>query len=633
MGTASDKLTTWEEIRTASWPPLVHGLLLVYLLLFMEWLFFVTKPSFMSALPWLSKLSLLFVAVAPFLLLALMLFSVVFTFHLVALQLGLKNLGRAALLLPSVMVGMVLLLLLVDNFTYTVTGWGIVSTTGIWPSIYLSGFVLAFVVFYHRFSRAWYSKDQPLQSWYSWLLCTFMTVSAALIFSAFGGSDLTDKHDAAAYKKKPNIVFFASDGINAEHLSGYGYPRETTPNLDKMMSESLVFEAAYPNASRTTGSTVSMLNSKYPTTTKVLFPPHTLSGAHSLQHLPAILRANGYQLFQETMRYYADAADLNMQMSFHVANRRVVEDLQSWLSEGELIRLSGAIQLAEKIRERVVGRFKHLLSVESMQDVYREVDPDSVAKVYGYSDRSRVDEALRFMGEAESPFFVHIHLMDSHCCSFRPKVRHFSSSHDKRNKSNAHDFYLDTLLQADQYFEEMIQLLRDTGKLENTLIVYSSDHGKEWKVTERLPLLMRFPNGLPKGRVADTVQMLDVAPTILDYLEIDVPPWMEGQSLLTADVDRMRPVFAVAGVKRSRLKTRTDRISQLVGSGPPLYGLQAMSMVICHRWYNLGVETGEVEDGYLTDHPAPCLDAVLPDRVSAGRMIAEHLRQRGILGE
>ena len=79
------------------------------------------------------------------------------------------------------------------------------------------------------------------------------------------------------------MLLFASDGVESEYISGYGYPEITTPNLDAMMIESLVFDAAISNAGRTTGSTVSMLNGKYPATTKVIFPPHTLMGADAFQ--------------------------------------------------------------------------------------------------------------------------------------------------------------------------------------------------------------------------------------------------------------------------------------------------------------------------------------------------------------
>jgi arylsulfatase A-like enzyme len=83
--------------------------------------------------------------------------------------------------------------------------------------------------------------------------------------------------------------------------------------------------------------------------------------------------------------------------------------------------------------------------------------------------------------------------------------------------------------------------------------VINSDHASQWKITERVPLMIRFPKSAVKGRVAANVQLADVAPTMLSYLGVRIPTWMDGQSLLPATAPSpSRRIFGVSDCQAIR---------------------------------------------------------------------------------
>ena len=610
---------------------LIDTLLGIYAYLVFEWLFLVTKPSFFTVLDWSERIITVVTAALPLLcggLFAWLLMLLISRFLFAAMK---KPCDSILLPLPLTLILTVLVTLLADNFTYTLTGLGIASTSGITALIYSAAIcILAVVIFRklrHRYTAPFTTSYRgPLA-----LLLTLVTCSGAtalqVLLSATTGS--TTSLVGAENTEQYNVLFFATDGVQSEYISGYGYPKVTTPNLDAMMDESLVFHAAMSNSGRTTGSTVSMLNGKYPATTKVIFPPHTLVGADAFQHLPGMLRASGYKVFQESIRYYADGPDLNMREGFDYANMRKIDNTSSyWFSGRARIAFAQTNHFSDQLWQRLSGRALHLGRVKPMSQAFQSVTGGTTAKIYGRRDRQRIDSATSFIREATQPFFMHLHLMNTHCCSFKPISRHFSGQFRKRRPKNREAFFLDTLVDSDKYFGEVIGALKATGNYDNTIIVYSSDHTLGWRVQRPMPLVIKLPQGKPVGHVDSNVQLIDVMPTVLEVLGYSLPAWIEGVSFLDEARDPLRPVFSVDGIAKARVEGVKARITQLIGAGPPTFGVQTGVMTVCQRWYSLDFESGQVEMGTIKDHPAPCDTETLPDKMIGGQLLARHFTSR-----
>ncbi len=119
--------------------------------------------------------------------------------------------------------------------------------------------------------------------------------------------------------------------------------------------------------------------------------------------------------------------------------------------------------------------------------------------------------------------------------------------------------YYGSITQIDQQLNRVLELLRQRGQLENTLIIFSSDHGEmlgdhylgrktyPFEGSARVPLIVRYPDGSPhpRGMVIDQpVGLEDIMPTVLEQAQIDIPETVDGTSLLRViDGDATDPTY------------------------------------------------------------------------------------------
>lgn len=591
-----------------------------FLFAFLEWLFLATKPSFLSTWPWFDRVLALFTGALPFIGAALAVHLLASGVAWLAARAGRPRLQAWSLRFAPALVTAAIVLLLVDNFSYTMFGWGIVRTTTATAIPYWILLLAVVVVQLRRVPGHWPGR--------AWLALALLLASAlSLAWSVLAGPGVVDANYRAGGKRLPNIILFASDGVNADAMSAYGYRRKTTPNLDRYLDRALVADNAFTNSAWTTGSLTSMLTGKYPTTTKVLYPPYTLQGEDAWQSLPRILRALGYRNLQETVRYYADGPDLNMEEAFDEANGRAVDDTPP-------TRLSLALQrpaqFAGSAWQRLSERVLQLARVRQMEDPHAQVvEPSDPGKVKGTTDAERMQRVADFIQGGPQPFFIHIHLLGTHCCTYKVEERHFSKGEFKSPKARNKAELDDAILQSDRMFGEMMDLLEQRGLLDDTIVVYTSDHNANWEVRARTPLVMLFPGGGHKGRVKGNSQLIDIAPTLLDYLQVDVPDWMEGESLLDGGFETNRPVFSIYRLGREHFRTGADdRLGRVEEVGPPTYGLRSAGMVVCRRWYIMQLDDRGVISGNMDRYRGKC-SGPLPSNADAATMISQHLQQRG----
>ena len=615
--TASDFPLFWRAAKLTVYT------LCVYIL--MEWLFFATKPSFLDSYPLyeqllsLGSLPLLFL---PFVAGAFLLSSLAYFFIE-------RSLGRRWIFVLAMVpagIAAALTLLLLDNFANTIFGHGVRKLSQPYTYVVLVALFSIVIIWCKWFAK----KLEVIKDGAPGLIVALLATSAFCILLTFVLSE--DLVDDSEYIGKddsfPNVIFFSADGVQASHLPTYGYQRDTAPHLDQMAKSSMVVYNAVANAGRTTGSTTALLTGKYASTTKVIFPPHVLHGRHIFQHLPGLLKKHGYKSIQEAVRYYADGGDLNMAGAFDVANGRSLAETAETIPENMFYKFYAITVLIQNIRERLEDRLLHLLAVKSMSNAFDSVNPDGgLAKVYGTSDQTRVDRALDFIRQNDSPVFAFVHLMDTHCCTPLPSIRKYSQSHKKPTNHNFVDFYDDSILESDLLFGKFIDELKRIGEYEDSLIVYSSDHTRGWRTNKSVPLIIKFPNGEHAGNRYGANQLLDVAPTVADYFRIPIPDWMEGLSYLSNEPDHHRHLFTLDSVNRERFRSKTDSLSRLVGSGPPRYGVEVATLVACGHNYYLNIVDGQFVRQPYTFQGEGCTEYLEDKKAKA--LIEKHLQDRG----
>ena len=611
----ADRITRGQSIRWAiASLPLAPLALVAYL--FSEWLFFITKPSPTAALPLDAQLLVLLKSPLPLLLPFLAAQAVASLVSLVA-----HPHFRGVALLPAGVVCGFLLLMLIDNFTYTMFGLGILRAGEVFRIAYILLFGLLTAV------ATW-----NLRTWLGRWFCrpgamvAGLGVTAAVLSVSplvwMAGPRLPRDPDASVLpvleqasveSKRPNILFLGADGLDASILSVYGYDRPTTPFLESIREDTLFFENAFSNAARTHGALVTLLTGRLPFTTHVTFPPTVLQGEDRNRTLPALLKDLGYTTLQLGMRHYADAEDTNVR-GFDAANYR-------WQRLEEIDRdgpSDDAEQFRAAVAERIDERLGHLLGIAPAVDAFAHVEGRQIAPQW--RDERRITTLVQYFERAPQPWFVHLHLLDTHCCEWAPDRMHFSGG-----PSPTIDARDSQVRETDDNIRRLFDALEKTGRLEHTIVVLVADHASGWKITERVPLMIRFPNRALTGRVTPNVQLADIAPTMLSYLGSDAPQWMDGLSLLeAAALPADRRIFGVSDVKPFN---GPSGFRLLIDGGAPNYGVSSVMMVTGDQWFEVSLTSGELGSGRVQGHTDTSARAV--SETDARRYLLEQIRSAG----
>ena len=587
-----------------------------------EWLFFVTKPSPLASLPFGEQLAVLAKAPFPYLL------------PLVAIQAFASAVSlvkyprvRAAAVVPAACVCGFGLLLLIDNFTYTVFGFGVLTAGEMLRVVYATLLPLLAVCAGWKLS-AWLSavsarRLAPVVA----MIAIVFTVGVPQIaahkpqtqpddtlpqWNGAGSVPALPTRTGQASAARPNILFLGIDGVDARYLSAYGYHRPTSPFLEQFGRDALFFENAFSNATRTHGSLVTLLTGRLPFATKVTFPPTALHGEDTRRNLPMILKGLGYTTLQLALRHYADAEDVHLfgfdAANYHWQNLEDIKSAEPVRDETDVFR--------EAVAERLDQRVMRLFGTAPVVDQFAQVEGRVV--VPEWRDDRRVATLVQYFRQAPEPWFVHLHMLDTHCCNFAADEKHFTGN----PSADARD---DTFYEADQHARELVEALAAGGQLERTIIVVSSDHASGWKSTERVPLMIRFPNRAHAGRVPANVQLADVAPTILGYLGVQTPEWMDGLSLLDRENHhRHRHIYGVSDIGA---RDGIPGLRNLRDSGPPNYGATAAMLIAGHRWYELRLGSGEVASGEVDGHTRS--DAPVVTNEEARNLILRQITRAG----
>jgi hypothetical protein len=596
---------------------LVLTSLAVYLYIFMEWIFFTTKPSFMSLMELPQKLTIFFLS------------AFVLTIPLLALAgctLFLFKWCKISWILAIVpaLLFTFLSLILFDNFTYTVFEFGVVTSQGVWRVVYAAALIAIFMYYLKSISKHLQSRSNGAMSFLAYLMLFLFSLSAVIFVGGIRGSRLNlagNNSQAPSISNMPNIILVGWDGVNATHLSVYGYEKENTPHLQRLVSNGLLIENAFSNAGKTGGSLTSLLTGKYSTETRVVFPPDILLNEDAYQHLPGILKQMGYSTVQISMPYYGDAYERNIREGFDAVNFRA-ENANPLLGQFAKMGGSGSFYFSGQVIVRITERLAHIFLIREMENPYAALTEPVLAT----HDNERLQSMFDTLDQTEGPLFLHVHMMDMHGPKFYVPRQVFSAGQTQRTEWMM-DFYDDSILNSDHYLNELFNHLSETGELQNTMVILYSDHGMKWDPLVRVPLIFWFPGGQYAGRIGENVQLIDVAPTILDYLGVSQPVWMQGRSILTDDLPAARPIFS-ANVGEDQLMLSEDRTIWMVDErkiSAPFYQLGAVNLVMCDQWFSLNLQEPQLVHGDVQGSTASCPQADIPSLEDATKLLLQHL--------
>jgi arylsulfatase A-like enzyme len=318
---------------------------------------------------------------------------------------------------------------------------------------------------------------------------------------------------ATPKSRKPSVMFILVDTLRADHIAGYGYPRDTSPAIDALAMDSIVFSDAVSQAPVTIPSVLQIITG------------HLMIGKSIPKSTPTLaqrLRDAGYS-------------------TMAVVDNPILESRQTGIEAGFDAFFANAL-----VDERVD------------QQHYKTNTPADVI----------TQRAIRWLEDRSDsrPFFAWLHYFDPHDPysppypqdspfleanqsglpgSFRSgDIRRNPLAHQKRppdappisaqERTRVIDLYDSEIRYLDRSLEDLFAYLKREGLYEETLIVFTSDHGEafgehgEWMHGRSLhrnqlhvPLMIKLPRPDQQHRQVDTpVQLIDVAPTLCAYLDI-----------------------------------------------------------------------------------------------------------------
>jgi arylsulfatase A-like enzyme len=377
---------------------------------------------------------------------------------------------------------------------------------------------------------------------------------------------------------KPNILMIGSDTLRADRISGAGYQRNLTPNLDRLARRSTHFTDCYVPCARTAPSIVSMLTGTWPHTHFVrdtfVTPEETRLPVPAL---PKILGEAGYQSAivgdwaasdAEKFDFGFDHLDLPRdQWNIKYLLRQGPKDLRLFLSlftQGPFgktllpeIYYLGGIPLTEEVgrdtRHMVAKLAKDNKPFFVMSFMAATHPPFASRYPYYrmYSDPAYEGESKFMMAKLRDPWEI---------------IRQQGEPKSEFDLEQIIDLYDGCVKSFDDEVGRILNYVEASGLLENTIVVIFSDHGFEFfehdtwgqgntavgDFSARVPIIVADPRFPIPRKVNDVIRTVDIAPTLLELVGLPVPNTVEGVSVIGLirgeQFDEKLPAFYETGV-------------------------------------------------------------------------------------
>lgn len=354
-------------------------------------------------------------------------------------------------------------------------------------------------------------------------LCTLATI-ILLITPMLAIDKETGTLKMPADGEKPNIFLIIVDALTAQDMSLFGYSLETTPHLKEITKGWSVYANAHTPSVCSIGVYPSLITGHYP----YILRPLTQYGdqirsSDTWTDLFQVLKQNGYHTYWSGYLppgFYHTG--VGVETVFGMPYGRQL--MNAWLQ-------------MKAIRKQY---FPYIPL--SMQQ------PEKTSSIQ-YDDY-RFSKAMNLLNEGffQSPFFSYLHFDGVHVM---PGVEWiypagtFQGTFLDPEKPNIRQQYNEAILNFDFQFSKFIDQLKEKGIYDQSMIILMADHGQVFKEgslaqcsTEinlhetHVPLLIKYPKQTEGKWITDIVSTIDLAPTILDVLNIPHPPaWFDGASL------------------------------------------------------------------------------------------------------
>ncbi len=327
----------------------------------------------------------------------------------------------------------------------------------------------------------------------------------------------------ASSPEKPNVIFIVVDTLRADHLGCYGYPRPTSPTIDRLAKEGVLFEKAISQSSWTWPATATLLTGLYPYTHGVT----KAEQCYLAQRLPC----------------------------------------------------AGEIFQGEGFRTKGVSANPLICEAQNFDQGFEEL-----VEIFHEPAEVVNEHAIPYLrAQGDERFFLYLHYMDPHYPYAPPEedLRHFREGRDGEKDNKIYkaiaeaknqvvlqkfagevqyltDLYDGEIRHFDNHLEKLLNVLTETGLSEKTILVITSDHGEElfehgrvghartlYTEVIHVPLILHAPFLFPAKRIDGLVETIDVLPTLLQLAAVKQnASAMQGRVLPIGDESVSRRKYA-----------------------------------------------------------------------------------------
>ena len=491
----------------------------------------------------------------------------------------------------------------------------------------------------------------------------FLKLSGWLSLSLAIHPYLLHQTSSLSEPEKKNILILVFDAFSANNIPIYEYGRETTPNLNKLAKQAIVYHNHYAGGNFTTPGTASLFTGTLPWTHRALNYDSKVDEGFIQKNIFQALP--GY--FRMAYSHNPPVNTLITQFSENIENFLPIEKL--FLSSDSFINNLfkrdediATLSWARAIKRKDDG-YAYSLFFSHLYEKYK----DSRIKKYtaqfplglphiSVDNYYLLEHAVSWLKDnlpsAPTPFFGYFHLLPPHSPyytrrefwgrfskdGYRPlnKSEHLFSDHisqakllDQRTK------YDEYILYVDEQFGRLHKELELSGLLENTWLILTSDHGEMFErgiaghstavmsqPLVHIPLLIFEPGRKNRTDVYTPTSAVDVLPTLLKLAGKDIPEWCEGKVLPPFVADKPDPSRSIFSVQARH--------------NDPSSALRLASVMLVKGKYKLGyffgydelAKQGELVELYDIENDPDEINNLYPEQKSLGDELLDETKAK-----
>jgi arylsulfatase A-like enzyme len=394
-----------------------------------------------------------------------------------------------------------------------------------------------------------------------------------------------------------NILIIVFDALSASNINFYGYPRETMPNLTRLLDRATVYHNHYASSNFTTPGTASLLTGRPPWEHLALKLGYSVKSELSDKNVFSYF--DDYYTWAYTHNPYADIflSQFNQSISLHKYYKNLFlkldqTKLSQWFTDMMENELDAALLFKTRLEDNSLDGFLYSLLFPSLLGKDKNNYPPEILNRFprGIPDvdqwgpfilEDSINWTLQQCASLPQPFLGYLHFYPPHYPyntreefinafrydGYRPpeKPQHpvvlpenpISEEENLEERRNYDEF----ILYVDAEFNRLFSALEQIGVLENTLLIFTTDHGEmfERKVkghsepyvfdpVVKVPLIIFEPGQTERRDIHDLTSCIDLLPTLLHFTGHDIPAELPGQVLPAFNpdpIDPQRTIFAM----------------------------------------------------------------------------------------